>query len=203
MRKLHLLLALWCMPWLAKAQETTLQDSVSKSRTWFVPDGAVLQFAGNMGLLAVGPSYDLFDEKLSAELLYGYVPKFDGETPNHLLTLKGTYHPFLVSISERYSVTPLRVGLAGSYYFGDRYALSWGDNYPKGYYWWSSAVRILGFAGSSVNYKFGEQQKLLRDASLYAEVGTFDLILTSWVKEDGLSLWDIMNVSAGLRIRFK
>ena len=176
-------------------------DSVKQQKPWFVPDAAVLQFAGNTGMLAIGPGYDFARERLSADLLYGYVPKFDAEEAEHLLTLKGTYKPWKIERRRDFEVIPFQVGLGLSYYFDDKYPLNWDDKYPTKYYWWSPKVRLLGFIGASVTRDI--RKSSIQKIGLYSEVGTYDLIVTSWVKEEGaLKLRDIINISLGARVMF-
>ncbi|WP_162051874.1 hypothetical protein [Pontibacter pamirensis] len=193
-----LLMLLTTVPFNAKSQGT---DSLAHKR-WYQPDGVVLQYAGNMGFLSVGPSYSLAKNKLNVELLYGFVPKYDAEEALHLLTLKGVWLPLKeVKLNNDYTLTPLRAGLGASYYFNDQFPLTWKDGIPAGYYWWSSGVRVLGFAGAGINRNFGDD-KTIKGVSLYSEIGTYDLILTSWVKDERLTLWEIANLSLGVRIKF-
>ncbi|MEJ8757093.1 hypothetical protein WG947_08805 [Pontibacter sp. H259] len=176
-------------------------DSVKQEKKWFVPDAAVLQFAGNTGMLAIGPGYDFANEHLAADLLYGYVPEFDADEAEHLLTLKGTYKSWHIERRRNFEVVPFQVGLGLSYYFNDKYPLYWDDKYPKQYYWWSPKVRLLGFVGASVSKNM--RSSSIHKIGLYSELGTYDLILTSWVKEEGaLQFWDIVNVSLGARVTF-
>ena len=180
---------------------TTPQDtSVTTLHKWYVPDAAVLQFAGNMGMLAVGPSYDFAKERIATDLLYGFVPKFDADEAEHLLTIKGTYKPWEIKRRRDFAILPVQVGLGLSYYFNGKYPLTWDEKYPKGYYWWSPKVRLLGFAGASVtrNIRNSDVKKI----GLYSELGTYDLIVTSWYKDENLKLWDILNISIGTRVSF-
>ncbi|NDK56576.1 hypothetical protein [Pontibacter fetidus] len=179
----------------------TAQDTiVTVARKWYVPDAATLQFAGNMGMLSGGPGYDFAKGRLTTDLLYGYVPKFDAEEAIHLLTVKGTYKPWEIERRRSFTVTPLQVGLGLSYYFDDNFPLTWDDKFPDGYYWWSPKVRLLGFAGAAVSRKI--QNSYVKKIGLYSEVGTFDLLVTSWYKDDELTLWEIMNISVGTRVSF-
>ena len=178
-----------------------VQDTaVTAPHKWYVPDAAVLQFAGNMGMLSVGPGYDFAKERLAADLLYGYVPKFDSDEAEHLLTLKGSYKPWKIERRRNFEVIPLQVGLGLSYYFSGKYPLTWDDKYPEGYYWWSPKVRLLGFAGASVSRDIHNSD--IKKIGLYSELGTYDLLVTSWYKDDKLALWEILNISIGARVTF-
>ncbi|MBC5772904.1 hypothetical protein H8S95_02425 [Pontibacter sp. KCTC 32443] len=177
-------------------QDTT----VTSARKWYAPDAAVLQFAGNMGMLAVGPGYDFAKRRIGVDLLYGYVPEFDADEAEHLLTLKGTYKPWEIKRKRNFTVIPVQLGLGLSYYFNDKYPLSWDDKFPKGYYWWSPKVRLLGFAGATVTRDLHNSD--VKKIGLYSELGTYDLLVTSWYKDENLTLWEIMNISIGARVNF-
>ncbi|MFT2009381.1 hypothetical protein ACMA1I_11955 [Pontibacter sp. 13R65] len=189
----------------ASASHAQDQDDYSRERfrsAWYIPDGAVIQFAGNMGMVAVGPHYTSYNRRVAAELLAGFVPKYQGDQNQYLLTLKPFYQPFRISVKGGHTITPLRVGIGLSYHFGDQYSLKWDEIYPDGYYWWSTRLRILGYAGPSFDFRFKDQTKQVKAISLYSEIGTYDLVLTSLIKEKGLRPHDIINLSVGLRIGF-
>lgn len=176
-------------------------DSLRTTQHWYTPDAAVLQFAGNMGMLSAGPSYYFAKERIATDLLYGFVPKFDSDEAEHLLTLKTTYRPWTIERRHGFEVIPFQIGLGLSYYFNDKYPLSWDEKYPKNYYWWSPKVRLLGFAGASVNKEI--RNSFISKAGIYSELGTYDLLATAWFKEEGaLGLWEIVNISIGARVTF-
>ncbi|WP_187261550.1 hypothetical protein [Pontibacter beigongshangensis] len=200
-----LLLICFCL--LCLAPGAIAQEEVDYSRegfksAWYVPDGAVLQHAGNMGMFAMGPHYTTHTRRVAAELLFGFLPRFQAERNQYLITLKPLYQPFRIGLKSGHSITPLRAGIGLSYHFGDQYSLAWHEKYPKGYYWWSTRLRILGYAGSSFNFRLKDQTKLIKELCLYSELGTYDLVLTSLIKEKGLRPWDILNLSVGVRVSF-
>lgn len=189
-------------PSLASAQH--VEVSAATARKWYAPDAVTLQFAGNIGMLAVAPSYSFAKDKLNAELFYGYIPKFDAEEALHLLTLKGIYKPFRkVALKENLSLTPLRFGLGLSYYFRSQFSTNWSSAYPSNdYYWWTSSLRLTGSLGPALNYSL-PASKSFSELSLYGELNTYDLIVTSAVKDKTLTAWDIISFSIGLRASFR
>lgn len=193
------LLSLLAIPAFTFAQ--TEQDSLA-ARKWYVPDGVTLQFAGNTGMLALGANYSYFQDKLNAELLYGYVPEFDAEESLHLLTLKAIYKPFKkIAVGHNLLLTPLRTNLALSYHFRSQFSTSWSNAYPEGYYWWISSLRLSGGLGSEITYPL-QNSKKIKSLTLYGEAGTYDLIVTSAVKDKTLTGWDILSFSVGVRAGF-
>jgi hypothetical protein len=181
------------------ASSHTDTDSLHQNKRWYVPDAAVVQYAGNMGMVAIGPGYDLSEGKISIDLLYGYVPKFDAPEAGHMFTLKSTYKPVVLSINQHYSITPIQAGIAFSYNFGDEFSLTSEEPIPGGYYWWSTRLRILGFAGVSVNRT--TKNKYIKDVGAYAELGTYELLAVAWFLDEKLTLWDIASASIGVRVR--
>lgn len=197
-RSIIILTLLLLFPFISQSQSG--KRLKSQEGVWFVPDAAVVQYAGNMGMLAVGPSYEFANRKIMIDLLYGYVPKFEGTESGHLITAKSTYRPFELQIGNAYTVTPFQVGLGVSYHFGDQYSFGWQEPIPKGYYWWSTSMRVLGFAGTSLSRKVDDS--FIKDVGAYAELGTYDLVVTAWYKDEKLGMRDILSASLGVRVRF-
>ncbi|TPE44467.1 hypothetical protein [Pontibacter mangrovi] len=194
---LPLLLLALCLPFLSYAQNTT-----ENNRKWYAPDALTLQFAGNVGMLAFGPNYSFAHDKVNAELLYGFVPKFDAEEVLHLLTVRGIYKPLKrVDLREKYKLTPLRMNLGLSYYFRDQFSSSWDSSYPKNYYWWTSSLRVTGGLGAELHRPLAGSKRF-KELTLYGEVGTYDLIVTSAVKDPTLNAWDIISFAVGVRAGF-
>ncbi len=200
--KFLVLLCLAMAPQLANSQ--TPEISSANARKWYAPDALTVQFAGNLGMFSIAPSYSFVHDKVNAELFYGYVPKFEAEEALHILTLKGIYKPFRkVALGNDFSVTPLRVGLGLSYYFRSQFSTNWSGAYPSNdYYWWTSSLRMTGSLGPALNYNLANS-KSFREVSLYGDINTYDLIVTSAVKDKSLTAWDIMSFSLGVRASFR
>jgi hypothetical protein len=78
-------LLVFLIPALGQAQDSFTGNT---TRPWYYPDHAVVQFAGNIGLLSVGPGYSFLRDRVDAEALYGLVPGLEGRTSIHILTAK-------------------------------------------------------------------------------------------------------------------
>ncbi|GAA4438328.1 hypothetical protein GCM10023188_33620 [Pontibacter saemangeumensis] len=202
LKALYILVCLLATAPLAIAQNP--DDSAAPARKWYAPDAVTLQFAGNIGMFSIAPSYSFAHDKLNAELFYGFVPKFDATEELHILTLKGIYKPFgQVPLKEKLSLTPLRVGMGVSYYFRSQFETNWSNAYPTNdYYWWTSSLRLTGSLGPALNYSLPES-KNFREISLYGDLNTYDLIVTSAVKDKTLTAWDIVSFGIGLRASFR
>jgi hypothetical protein len=202
LKMIFVLACLVAAPSFAICQSTA--DTSATTRKWFAPDAVTLQFAGNMGMFSIAPSYSFAQDKLNAELFYGYVPKLDAEEALHLLTLKGIYKPVRkVALKNDFSLTPLRVGLGLSYYFRSQFSTNWSSAYPTSdYYWWTSSLRLTGSLGPALNYSM-PNSKSFSELSLYGDLNTYDLIVTSAVKDKTLTAWDIISFSLGVRASFR
>src|SRR5688572_7405148 len=104
-----------------QAQDSHTSDT---DRKWYLPDHAVAQFAGNIGLFSAGIGYSYLHDKVQTDILYGYVPAFESETSIHVLTAKNAYHPFAVDMGNSYILEPLRLGVGFSYSAGSQFYTS-------------------------------------------------------------------------------
>ncbi|MDX5346185.1 MAG: hypothetical protein LPJ89_00825 [Hymenobacteraceae bacterium] len=187
-----------------QAQTSSDSDSHASDteRKWYIPDHAVVQFAGNIGIVSGGVGYSYLKDKMQSDLMYGMAPGFEDASTIHIVTLKTAYHPFNLALNEKYRVEPLRVGLGISYTMGSQFYTKWPSRYPDGYYTWSTSYRFTPFLGSSISRKIGNQDKAIKMVQLYGEVGSHDLDLASYVRDSWVSAWDIINFALGTKIVF-
>ncbi|GAB3842811.1 hypothetical protein GCM10028821_51620 [Hymenobacter jeollabukensis] len=157
-----------------------------------------VQVAGGTGAVAVGGGYWLAHRRLEPELLVGLLPgKLAGGRALPIVSLKATYAPrgFALGRSSDWRVTPLTVGGLVSYTVGPNLFLSSNHTgrYPaKGYYWWSSAVRVHAFVGPRLVQTAAGGWP--RRRVLGAEIGTNDLYLVSWLTNRTLRLPEILTL---------
>ena len=184
--------------------ETAAQDSHTSNtdRKWFYPDHMVVQFAGNIGMLSVGPGYSYLKDKVRTDILYGFVPGFEETTSIHILTAKTSYHPFNITLFDDYAFQPLRIGTGVSYSVGQQFYTTLPKKYPDAYYWWASSLRLTPFIGASVSRKAGSDAALVKRVELYTELGTTDLDIVNKIGNKSLSYWDIINIAFGSKLVF-
>lgn len=195
------LMLLWAMllPGWGQAQDSFTTDT---DRPWYYPDHVVLQFAGNIGLLAGGPGYSFLRDRMDAELLYGFTPGFEAKTSIHILTAKFSYRPYRISLNKGYLIEPLKFGSGISYSIGPQFYTTWPGRYPDGYYWWTTSFRITPFIGSTISRKVGNAHTLIKRVQLYGEVGTNDLAVVSFINNKKLAVSEILNLAVGTRLVF-
>jgi hypothetical protein len=182
----------------ASAQDTL----VGKALKWYLPDHVKLQFAGGIGFLSGGPGYVSKNKTLETDLLLGYLPEKLGGDALVSATLKTSYSPWFINLKNTYHIAPFTIGAYLSYTFGPQFDSKWPSYYPKGYYWWATAFR----PGAYIGGKAGRElpfSKRKRELQLYYELGTYDLLLISYVQNTGyLRPGDILNLSFGLKLGF-
>lgn len=187
------------LPGLGQAQDSFTGNS---TRPWFYPDHVVIQFAGNIGLFSAGPGYSFARDKMDAEVLYGVVPAFDGDSPLHIFTGKISYRPWKVQLKNDFVLEPLKFGTGISYSAGSQFHSTWPGRYPKDYYWWTNSYRFTPFFGPTISKKVGSGLSLIKRVQAYAELGTNDLALVSFINNKKLAITEIWNIGLGTRLVF-
>ena len=195
------LLLLYCIliSFTAIAQVDTLAD---KGRKWYIPDHIKLQFAGNIGFMSGGPGYLSRNKTLETDILFGFLPEKFGGDALISLTAKTTYSPWRVPLKNTYYVVPFSLGFYLNYTFGPQFDSKWPTYYPKGYYWWATSFRPGAYVGGKIG-KEVKYRKKIKGLELYYELGTYDLLLISYVQNTKyLKPADILSLSLGLKMAF-
>jgi len=169
---------------------------------WYLPDHMKIQFAGNIGFMSGGPGYSSRNETLETDILFGFLPEKFGGDALISITAKTTYSPWIIPLKNAYYIAPFSLGTYLSYTFGPQFDTRWPSYYPKGYYWWATAFRpgvyIGGKAGRTIT-----THKRKRALEVYYELGSYDLMMISYVQNTGfLKLSDIANLAIGVKFGF-
>ena len=177
-------------------------ETFQKSRKWYLPDHMKLQFAGGIGFLSAGPGYSSKNKTLETDILFGFLPQKFGGDALISITGKTTYSPWRIPVKTDYYVAPFSLGFYLSYTFGPQFDTKWPTYYPKGYYWWATAFRPGAYVGGKAGKNFMRKSRA-RGAEFYYELGTYDLLLVSYVQNRAfLNLSDIVNLSFGVKYGF-
>jgi len=195
------LLLLYCIliSFTASSQVDTL---AGKRRKWYIPDHIKLQFAGNIGFMSGGPGYLSRNKTLETDILFGFLPEKFGGDALISLTAKTTYSPWRVPLKNTYYVVPFSLGFYLNYTFGPQFDSKWPTYYPKGYYWWATSFRPGAYIGGKIG-KEVKYRKKIKGLELYYELGTYDLLLISYVQNTKyLKPADILSLSLGLKMAF-
>ncbi len=183
-------------------QVTTVSKGQNSIWSKFSNRVVTTQFAGSIGFYSGGFSLvTTTKNKFEAGLLYGHVPRSMGGV-NRSITLKGTYNPFQFRCTKVISIEPLQTGIFICQNFNQHLSLSWGNNYPPGYYWWTKSLRFHIFLGAKVSLI--QNRKRLDRISFFFEANTNDLYLLSYFPNmKSMSLYDIVFFGAGIKVYYR
>jgi hypothetical protein len=169
-----------------------------------IPKEIVLQHAGSIGYFSAGAGYHLFKKQNGTlDFMYGFVPEAKGG-PLHIITTKFAYHPFEIKLKKAVKFYPVNPGLFISYSIHKDLNVWWDkDQYPKGYYWWSPAIRPHVSLSNELRV---DTKKLLKHSGIkairiYSEFNSNELYLISHFESiGGLKLKDVVKLGLGIRV---
>ena len=169
-----------------------------------IPTHSKIQYAGNMGLLSFGTGWDYGKRnQWETDLLLGFIPKYSSKKAKVTLTLKQNYMPWSINLGKGFSTEPLSCGLYLNTVFGNQFWVSEPERYPKGYYGFSSKVRIHVFMGQRLTYDIDPNRRFLaKSVTFFYEISTCDLYLISGVTNSYLRPRDYLSLSFGLKFQW-
>lgn len=170
-----------------------------------IPTHTKIQFAGNMGLLSFGTGWDYGKRnQWETDIFLGFLPKYDSDRAKLTLTLKQNYIPWSLTIKNGpFAVEPLTCGMYLNTIFGDEFWTNEPDRYPKGYYGFSSKVRIHAFLGQRLTLNIAPQHRFnARAITLFYELSTSDLYIISAFTNRYLKPHDYLSLSFGIKLQF-
>jgi hypothetical protein len=167
-----------------------------------IPDFVGVQYAGSIGYMSIHTGYNFFKDKTALSFHYGYVPEVKGGEL-HISAIKFEYKPFNIKLGNKLVLQPLNPVVFLSYTFGKNFGLSFDrDQYAKGYYFWSPALREhLGL--SSELKILGDKSSKIKSISIYTEANTNDLYMISWFENRTTTpIYEIFHLGFGVRMNF-
>jgi hypothetical protein len=178
----------------------------ANAQQFLVPDELILQHAGSIGYVSVGAGYKLFkNERGNLDILYGYVPASKGGEL-HIITTKFAYKPFVIQVNKLGRIYPFNPGLFVTYTAHSDLQFKFSkDNWPKGYYYWSEAIRPhLSFTNEVelTEPKFIKAAGL-KSLSLYSEFNSNEWYRVNYFQNvPEVSIKDVFKLGIGIRMRF-
>lgn len=178
----------------------------ANAQQFLIPDEVILQHAGSIGYVSAGAGYKLFNnERGNLDLLYGYVPKSKGGTL-HIITAKFAYKPFVINVNKLGKIYPFNPGFFLTYTGHPDLQLKFSkDNWPKGYYYWSEAIRPhLSFSNElELTKPRFIKAAGLKSLSLYSEFNSNEWYLVNYFQNvPEVSIKDVFKLGIGVRMRF-
>ncbi len=176
------------------------------AQKFLIPDEAIIQHAGSIGYFSVGAGYKLFkNERGNLDLLYGYVPASKGGEL-HMITAKFSYKPFVIKVNKMGKIYPFNPGAFFTYTPHKDLQLKFSrDNWPKGYYYWSEAIRPhISFSNE---FEFTEPEFIkaagFKSVTLYSEFNSNEWYLVNYFQNvPEVSITKVFKLGIGVRLRF-
>lgn len=177
---------------------------IRKNWERIIPTHSKIQYAGNMGLISFGTGWDYGKRnQWETDLLLGLIPKYSSKKAKITMTIKQNYMPWSIDLNQRLSIEPLACGLYLNTVFGDQFWVNEPERYPKGYYGFSSKVRIHVFLGQRLTYDIDPQRRFLaKSVTFFYELSTCDLYMISAVTNRYLKPRDYLSLSFGLKFQW-
>lgn len=168
-----------------------------------IPTHTKLQFAGNMGLVSLGTGWDYGKRnQWETDIFFGILPKYQSNRTKITMTLKQNYLPWSIDLGRDFSVEPLACGMYFNTVFGSEFWTNEPERYPKGYYGFSSRVRIHIFLGQRLTYDIPPRLRLgARAVTFFYELSTCDLYVVSAFTNKYLRPRDYLSLSFGLKMQ--
>lgn len=168
-----------------------------------IPKAQKIQFAGGIGLVSAGVSWDYGKSKQwETDLMLGYIPKYETHNGKFSLTLRQNYIPWQIACSMRNEIAPVTFSFAVNTVLSDEFWVSEPQRYPKGYYGFSSKIRFhLGVGQRFTHHINYNKRRLTRDVSFFYELSTCDLYVVSYFTNKSIKINDIFSLSLGLKLQ--
>ncbi len=166
---------------------------------WYLPDYIKTQYAGNIGFISFGPGYEWWKQNAQTDILYGYVPEFEGDATIHTFTIKNTFRLHEFCIKNRYNLSPV-LGFSVSFEPGENSYARIPSKYPDGYY---SPNNIYGclFLGVKTNIT-PKKEHYFSAVEPYFEINTLaDYVFYNIVAQEDREI-SILSFSFGFNLYF-
>lgn len=164
------------------------------------PDHIKIQYAGGTGFIALGAGWRNRNQKLEADLYYGYLPKNIGGVTIHSVSAKFIWMPLHTINGKRLWLDPLLTGIVANYSFGDQYFAFDPPNYPYRYYSFPTSIHTALMLGSRIGTNF-PPHSFMKGISFYYELLGFDRDIISLASNPkSLHVSDIITLSLGIKV---
>lgn len=182
--------------------ELFLQKMERRKEVWsnFIPNSAIGQFAGNIGLVEAGTgwSYGKHD-RWETQFLLGYVPKFKSGENDFTLTLRENLALWQVD-KNNMKFIPGVFSLTFSSILNDKYWFRMPEKYPmEGYYWLKTRLRTqIGFGERLTFVRTSESRRNIEAVSIYYQLDLDDIGILSAIPNKQVTLYDIVHFGCGV-----
>lgn len=207
-----------CLPATMTGQEQTGTEMPDSARSQYekmmtrrmerwqrlIPTHYKGQFAGSIGLVSVGMGWTYGKkDRWETDVMLGFLPKFESEHGKVVLTLKESYLPWRLRIRESaWVVQPLSCSLFLSSVLSDEFWTREPSRYPKGYYGFSTRIRVNLSLGQRIMFDLPDAAKRwMQEISLYYELGACDTDLCTFFGDRSIKIKQILSLAIGMKVR--
>ncbi len=166
-----------------------------------IPRYTKVQFAGSMGMFSAGVGWNYGKNHWESDLLLGFVPRNADRHAMATLTLKQNYLPWSIPLHENILFEPLSCGLYVNTLLDRDFWMTNPERYPKGYYSFSTRVRIHVFMGERITFKLNPKKFHNKSITLFYELSSCDLYLITAVTNRYLKPSDYLSLSFGVKVQ--
>lgn len=168
-----------------------------------IPTQLVIQNAGNMGIVSLGVGWEYGRRtQWETHLLWGFIPKYDSGKAHLTSTLKQNYIPWSISFNDWLALEPLEATIYVNTVYGHEFWSSQPGRYPDKYYEaLSTKFRINVGVGQRVAFNLNPEKYFFKGITFFYEVSSCDLYIRSLFQGTGISFWDILGLSLGLKFQ--
>lgn len=192
-----------CNYFSVQAQDMKEGSVLPYSKLWnsLTPKYAKAQFAGSIGMLSMGVGWDYGKGRWETDALFGLIPRNSDKHAMVTFTLKQNYLPWKINLNDDIFFEPLNCGLFLNTLLDGDFWVKEPDRYPKGYYGFSTKVRIHVFVGERLTYKFKRQDMFAKSISVFYEINASDLYLINAFTNSYLKPKDYLSLSFGIKLQ--
>lgn len=188
----NLIIVFLTLTYLPNLQAGNLPEKVI--RRLATPDYINMQYAGNLGLGAIGVSYNSADGKKNYGLNYGYLPSSVNHVEVHSISAKAAISLYNLRITNS-SFLNSYLGTNLIYSITDNTHLKFPGYYPANYYI-TNAVHFAPFIG----IKAGSKTRKEATNFFFFEFGIIDHFLINSIRHKDISLTDHLNLCMGISL---
>jgi hypothetical protein len=177
------------------------------NKVWMglMPKGGKLQYAGNMGMFSLGPTWIYgHSRQWESSLLFGIIPRHAGGHSKITMTIKEDYIPWTIHL-KHYGLDfqPLATGLYFNTVFSGHFWVKQPDRYPHGYYWFATRLRTNIYVGERLKINIPERRRFFADSmSLFYEISTCDYYLIQRISNSYLTPDKYLTLSFGIQFEW-
>jgi hypothetical protein len=179
-------------PMALASNNTSLSDSLKDVKY------VKAQYAGNIGFVSVGAGKTFWNQKVTLDLSYGYLPKTLNGVSVHTVAFKSIYHFKGKQLGK--SRVGIYTGAGVTYNVTSNTYVRYPDYYPEGYYD-SNAFHLIPFIGTKLSVPIDTRH--FNRMSVYSEFGSIDYQIWYAIENKTIKLNQIWNFSFGLAFGLK